>query len=90
MSQHDNFLAYIRAEHPAIWTSLTSASLEGLVQIDEDAGTVTAANRLLLTYPGLHDSIHALMNGWAENKLDAGKTFSDLLANGGRNDRAGD
>ena len=90
MSQHDSFLAYIRAEHPAIWTSLTSASREGLVQIDEDVGTVTASNRLLLTYPGLHDSIHALMNGWAENKLDAAAFFSALVSNGGRDDRAGD
>jgi hypothetical protein len=80
MTSHARFIEFLKSQHPAIWASLQNAAVDGLVQIDEDADTVTATNRLLLTYPGLHEAIHGLINGWAENQLDASDTFSTLLA----------
>lgn|GEM_PF-2061955 len=67
--EHDRVTRIYRIyqkKNPAIWAKLEYAAQEGLVYIDVDSDAVTASNRLLLTYPDLHEVLSTLINQWAE------------------------
>lgn len=65
------FLEYIKKQKPRLWQSLVSAQTRGLVFIDEENDSITATNRLLLTYPDLHEIINDLVNQWAKQTSTA-------------------
>lgn len=67
MNESQGFIEYIKKKTPAVWTKLEYAAQEGLVYIDIDSDAVTASNRLLLTYPDLHEVLSTLINQWAES-----------------------
>jgi hypothetical protein len=50
-----------------------------VVVVDEKTDAVTATNRLLLTYPGLHDTLVTLINAWAERTFDSSAHIAQLL-----------
>ncbi len=74
MTTSQGFIDYIKIKRPSVWTSLEYAAQEGLVYIDIDSDAVTASNRLLLTYPDLHEVLSVLINQWAES-AESGHDF---------------
>ncbi|BHH82242.1 hypothetical protein [Desulforhopalus sp. 52FAK] len=79
MTESEGFIEYIKTKIPAVWDSLESAAQEGLVYIDLDCDAVTASNRLLLTYPDLHEVLSTLINQWAESADSTGFSLQDIL-----------
>ena len=73
MNEVHGFIEYIKNETPAVWEKMEYAAQEGLVYIDINSDAVTASNRLLLTYPDLHEVLSTLINQWAESaEIDHG------------------
>jgi hypothetical protein len=79
MSESAGFIEHLKTRQPATWALLKAAASNGLVVIDEETDAVTATNRLLLTYPGLHDNLATLTNAWAERTFDPSAHFARLL-----------
>jgi hypothetical protein len=73
---------YMRERQPASWALLKLAAAQGLVVIDEATDSITATNRLLLTYTGLHEVVSMLVDSWAERSYDSRSAFSELLKPG--------
>jgi len=65
------YLEYVRHNQPAIWQALQRAAAEGLVFIDSENDAISASNRLLLTYPDLHEVINMLCDQWAMQQAEA-------------------
>ena len=63
------FLKSVKEEHPNLWESIRQAAKSGLILIDEQNDSITATNRLLFTYPDLHEAISTLINEWEYNHL---------------------
>ena len=59
------YIQFVKHNEPNIWGALQRAADEGLVFIDEAHDSITATNRLLLTYPDLHEVINMLCDQWA-------------------------
>jgi hypothetical protein len=79
MSEPTGLIEHLKTRQPATWAMLELAALDGLVVIDEETDAVTATNRLLLTYPGLHDILATLTNAWAERACDPSAHVARLL-----------
>ena len=77
----ESYIDYLKFKKPQIWASIKNAAQEGLIYIDEANDAVTATNRLLLTYPDLHEVLSMLNDTWArETAAKTGKDlFSELL-----------
>jgi hypothetical protein len=71
MKSDTSYINYLKLEQPEIWQSILSAENDGLIVIDEETDSVTATNRLLLTYPGLHDILNMLVEGWNQKKAES-------------------
>jgi hypothetical protein len=65
----NHFLKSIQSNHPALWESIIETSKSGLIIIDEENDAISATNRLLFTYPDLHEAISTLINEWEEMEL---------------------
>ncbi|MFC1652437.1 hypothetical protein ACFL3F_01835 [Planctomycetota bacterium] len=78
MNQRTGFLDFLHKEHRAIWTALKIAEQENLVHMDTETDAISGTNRLLLTYPGLHDVLSLLTNEWAENQNNT-EAFHELI-----------
>ncbi len=63
----NSFIESLKQDQPQLWENIVAASQEGLIVIDEENDAVTATNRLLLTYPGLHEVLAFLNDQWIEN-----------------------
>ena len=69
-----SYIEYVKSKEPRIWQSLVAAAADGLIYIDEEKDAITATNRLLLTYPDLHEVINYLVGEWkAEEAKGLGK-----------------
>ena len=79
------FLEYVKKESPEIWSALKRAEGLGLVHIDEENDAVTATNRLLLTYPDLHEVINFLTETWHQKQAEnMGKAIISSLSGADR------
>jgi hypothetical protein len=88
MNGAQGFIEYIKKKTPAVWARLEYAAQEGLVYIDIDSDAVTASNRLLLTYPDLHEVLSTLINQWAESaEIDHGFLHDILSQEKSRHDK---
>ncbi len=65
------FIESIKENQPVLWQSIKSASEKGLIVIDEETDAITATNRLLLTYPDLHEVLAFLTNQWISASLES-------------------
>ena len=63
------YIAYLKLNQPQIWLSLKKAAADGLIFIDEEADAITASNRLLLTYPNLHEVLNLLVESWMNDTI---------------------
>lgn len=79
MSQPNGLIEHLKTHQPRTWALLEHAAKDGLVAIDEETDAVTATNRLLLTYPGLHDALATMTNAWAERSFDPSAHVAALL-----------
>lgn len=81
-TKRERYIDYLKIQHPKIWESLNRAAQDGLVYIDHEADSVTATNRLLLTYPDLHDILNVINEEWYKDKaIKAGEDqFKDLIS----------
>lgn len=75
------FIEYAKNRQPALLASLKHAEEIGLIIIDPETDAVTATNRLLLTYPGLHETLSVIINQWNEEIFDSSHTFKALIHN---------
>jgi len=77
------FIDKIKQEQPALWQQLLQISKDGLVIIDEENDAVTATNRLLWTYPGIHDALSTIINEWSNRHslTDSNENFKNILNN---------
>jgi hypothetical protein len=80
----DRFIPHLKSNHAAVWRTLLIAAADGLVVIDEANDAVTATNRLLFTYPGLHDFLTRMTDEWAERHVDAAAMFKTLVEEAAR------
>ena len=76
---NDQFIPYLKSKHKGTWQTLLLAAADGLVVIDEDNDAVTATNRLLFTYPGLHEVLQCLTDTWAERHVNVDALFQGLI-----------
>lgn len=67
-THEETFINYLQLEQPGIWSSLLRAEGLGLVHIDRENDAVTATNRLLLTYPDLHEVLNLITESWFKEK----------------------
>ena len=74
-----SFIESLKLEQPQLWLTIVSAAQEGLIVIDEENDAVSATNRLLLTYPQLHEVLAFINDQWTEEKLKENSALSDLL-----------
>lgn len=74
-----SFIQSIKEEQPHLWQIILSAANEELIIIDEENDALTATNRLLLTYPGLHDVLAFITDQWTETHLRHNTALSELL-----------
>ncbi|MBF0236957.1 MAG: hypothetical protein HQM12_04565 [SAR324 cluster bacterium] len=81
MEAKNSYIQYLKDAQPGLWHSVVSAANDGLIMVDEDNDAVTATNRLLLTYPGLHEVLSFLHDQWVEQFLDDHGTLATLLQN---------
>jgi hypothetical protein len=79
MTKSQGFIDYIKIKNPSVWASLEYAAQEGLVYVDINSDAVTASNRLLLTYPDLHEILSTLINQWAESAENDHDFLHDIL-----------
>lgn len=87
MQDKMSFTSYLQEHQPKIWHSLVEAAKDGLVLIDEEKDSVTATNRLLLTYPDLHGVLSLLIDNWAvREKENHGEAAWKLLMKGLENE----
>lgn len=70
LDQNTSYLTYIKQQQPQIWKELTKAKEEGLIYIDEVNDAISASNRLILTYPGLHDILNTLNDIWISSHAE--------------------
>jgi hypothetical protein len=78
MPEPAGLIEHLKEKQPATWALLKRVALDGLVVIDEETDAVTGANRLLLTYPALHEILSTLTNAWAERRSDTRAHFARL------------
>ena len=79
--QH-TFLEYIKKEKYGVWVTLLSAAATGLIIIDHENDAISATNRLLLTYPDLHEALNILTEDWIAKHSDTiGKDTICTLSN---------
>ena len=69
----------IKVVQPQLWEVIQSAAKEGLIVLDEGSDAITATNRLLLTYPGLHEVLAFITDQWVEAELEQENFLSALL-----------
>lgn len=81
MDEESSFICSLQREQPQLWQTIVSAANEGLIIIDQENDAVTATNRLLLTYPGLHDILAFITDQWTENQMNTKKHFQNLVHN---------
>ena len=74
------FIEHLRRRRIATLAMLQRAELDGLVDVDEENGTVAPATRLLLAFDGLHDYVAQIENRWAERDCDVSDHFASLLS----------
>ena len=72
-------IASLQQEQPELWRSIEGAAAEGLMIIDAANDALTATNRLLFTYPGLHEVLAFITDQWVEQDLAEQSALSDLL-----------
>lgn len=73
-------LRSIEQQAPKLWAAFTAAADEGLIFIDEANDAITASNRLLLTFPDLHDMISHIVDHWTRHRPEAGiEHLTELL-----------
>ena len=70
MHETSNFIDYLKSEQPRLWETISHAAAEGLIVIDEENDAVSATNRLLLTYPDLHNVLNLLVDNWVRKKTE--------------------
>jgi hypothetical protein len=76
----DHFISHLKSKHQTTWQTLVGAANDGLVFIDEENDAVTATNRLLFAYPGLHEALQRLTDEWAERHVDVTSEFKKLIS----------
>jgi hypothetical protein len=83
MSLNKGFLQSIKETQPQLWQTIEKTSKDGLIIIDEENDAITATNRLLWTYPDLHETISVLINQWSERELkeNSEDIFKNLISN---------
>ena len=74
-----SYIESLQQEQPLLWHTILSAAKEGLIVIDDENDAVSATNRLLLTYPGLHEILAFLNYQWVEQNLGSVSGLSELL-----------
>jgi len=87
MAGNHKFTSYLQEHQPKVWISLVQAAGEGLIVIDEELDSVTATNRLLITYPDLHAVLCFLIDNWAvREKENHGEASWEMLIKGLKNE----
>jgi hypothetical protein len=81
MTQPKGFIDTIKEDQPALWELIKLHSQSGLIVVDEENDAISATNRLLWTYPGLHEAINTIINSWNNLSLEkqAQENFSNIL-----------
>lgn len=76
-----SFLDNVKQNEPKLWEIIVNASKEGVILIDEQNDSIVPTNRLLWTYPDLHETLMVLINSWSEkNSNDLSKLiFNEIL-----------
>ncbi|HCY85563.1 MAG TPA: hypothetical protein DHV36_10550 [Desulfobacteraceae bacterium] len=64
MKDEPGMLATIRQQSPELWKALKNGESQGLIFLDEANDAVSATNRLLLTYPDLHEVVNQIVDQW--------------------------
>ena len=79
----DGFIDSIKKTQPQLWLTLEKTAKDGLIFIDEENDAVTASNRLLWTYAGLHEALSAIINDWNSRSIteESEENYKNLIKN---------
>lgn len=72
-------ISELKNQQPLVWQLLQQAEQEGLIVIDESVDAMTPTNRLLWTYPGLHQVLIRIINELTENQNSDLNEITQLL-----------
>jgi len=75
----NSFIEYLKKKNLAIWNDLEHSAEKGMLIIDEETGSVSSTNRLLLTNAILQENLKLIANDWAENSDNTDDVFHSLL-----------
>ena len=75
----NSFIDHLKEKNPAIWNTLMHSAEKGMLIIDEETGSISSTNRLLLTNPILQENLKLIANDWAENTNNTDDVFRSLL-----------
>lgn len=76
----NGFIDYLKKEQPMVWTLIKqAANTDELFILDEKTDSISVTNRLLFTYPGLHEVLVRIVNQWNEAKDLEYSKFDQIL-----------
>jgi len=83
----NSFIDHLKEKNPALWNALEHSAQKGMLIIDEETGSISSTNRLLLTNAILQENLKLIANDWAENTNNVDEVFRSLLKGDTTNDR---
>ena len=75
----NSFIEHLKKKNQAIWNALVHSADKGMLTIDEETGSISSTNRLLLTNAILQENLKLIANDWAENTDNTDEVFRSLL-----------
>ncbi len=75
----NSFIDHLKEKNQAIWNTLKHSADKGMLIIDEETGSISSTNRLLLTNPILQENLKLIANDWAENTNNTDDVFRSIL-----------
>lgn len=75
----NSFIEHLKEKNIAIWNALVHSAEKGMLIIDEETGSISSTNRLLLTNAILQENLKLIANDWAENTSNTDEVFRSLL-----------
>ena len=75
----NSFIEHLKEKNIAIWNALVHSAEKGMLIIDEETGSISSTNRLLLTNAILQENLKLIANDGAENSNNTDEVFRSLL-----------
>lgn len=66
MAKTPGLIDHLRVHHPATWSLVKLAAVQGLVFVDPETGHLQIGSELGFRHPQLYESLRLLIDDWSE------------------------